>query len=325
MWKGITLLALNVGIFFLALVLGEVYIPLSYVFHPSGAYGYILVQIRIPTVLASALVGSALAVSGAIMQLLLRNPLMDPYISGTASGGAFGAVLAYYLLAFNLPFSWIAYISPVVAFLFSMVSTTITLMIGRKTGVYGIVIGGVIVSYVFSSLISILLTYLQEKFPQVPPLNFWLLGEIEVVGWTYVIILLVLVLILGVLGTYTSRMIDLASISDELTFSKDVDPHRFRTAWILLISLTTGFIVSFAGIIGFVGIIVPHLVRRIVSGSASQLVPYSLVLGSVIMMSSEIISNGALGFKIPLTAITSILASPIMIYVLVKGIANTGS
>lgn len=259
------------------------------------------------------------------MQLLLRNPLMDPYISGTASGGAFGAVLTYYLLAFNLPFAWIAYVSPLVAFLFSMLSTSITLLIGRKTGVYGVVIGGVVVSYVFSSLISILLTYLQERFPQVPPLNFWLLGEIEVVGWTNVAILSLLVVVLGVLGIYTSRMIDLASISDELTLSKDVDPNRFRTAWILLISLVTGFIVSFAGIIGFVGIIVPHLVRRLVPGGASQLIPYSMMLGSTIMMSSEIISNGALGFKIPLTAITSILASPVMIYVLVKGIANTGN
>ncbi len=291
----------------------------------EGAYAYILFNIRLPTVIASALIGAILATSGAIMQLLLRNPLMDPYISGTASGGAFGAVLAYYLLAFNLPFSWIAYISPIIAFVFSLVSTLITLLIGRKSGVYGIMIGGVIVSYVFSSIISIMLTYLEERFPQVPPLTFWLLGEIEVVGWFDVVVLAILATVIGTLGIYDARMIDLASISDDLTVSKNVDPNKFRMLWVVLISVATGFIVSMAGIIGFLGIIVPHIIRRVNSGSASKLIPYSLIMGGTVMMASQIVSDGALGLKIPLTAITSILASPIMIYVLVKGIANTGN
>ncbi|AWS00496.1 FecCD family ABC transporter permease [Metallosphaera hakonensis] len=312
-------------VFFLALLFGEVFIPPRYLIHPEGAYAYILFNIRLPTVIASALIGAILATSGAIMQLLLRNPLMDPYISGTASGGAFGAVLAYYLLAFNLPFSWIAYISPIIAFVFSLVSTLITLLIGRKSGVYGIMIGGVIVSYVFSSIISIMLTYLEERFPQVPPLTFWLLGEIEVVGWFDVVVLAILATVIGTLGIYDARMIDLASISDDLTVSKNVDPNKFRMLWVVLISVATGFIVSMAGIIGFLGIIVPHIIRRVNSGSASKLIPYSLIMGGTVMMASQIVSDGALGLKIPLTAITSILASPIMIYVLVKGIANTGN
>ncbi|AEB95387.1 FecCD family ABC transporter permease [Metallosphaera cuprina] len=312
-------------LFLLATMYGEVFIPPNELFHPEGAYGYILWNIRIPTVIASALIGATLAISGAIMQLLLRNPLMDPYVSGTASGGAFGAVLSYFLLAFNLPFSWIIYVSPIVAFVFSMLSTTFTLLIGRRAGVYGLVIGGVVVSYLFSALISIMLTFLEERFPEVPPLAFWLLGEIEDVPWTSVLILLIIVLSLGVLGTHTARIIDLTSISDDMTLSKNVDPNKFRTLWVVLISLSTAFIVSLAGIIGFIGIIVPHLVRRLGSGSASKLVPYSLVYGAIVMIASQIISDGALGFKLPITAITSLLASPIMMYVLVKGVANTGN
>lgn len=224
--------------FLLGIIFGEVYIPPQYLFFPRGVYLEILLYIRLPTVFASAMIGAILAVSGAVMQLLLRNPLMDPYVSGTASGGAFGAVLTYFLLAFNLPFSWIIYISPVIAFLFALLSTVLTLLIGRRTGVYGLVIGGVVVSYIFSSLITIMLTFLEIRYPQVPPLYFWLLGDVELVGWENDAILLVLLILLLGLGTYTARLIDLASISDDMTFSKDVNPNNFRLLWIGLMSLS---------------------------------------------------------------------------------------
>lgn len=310
---------------FLGMVFGEVFIPPQYIFSPRGAYWEIIANIRAPTVIASAVIGAILAVSGGVMQLLLRNPLMDPYVSGTASGGAFGAVLSYFLLAFNLPFSWIIYVSPVVAFLFALLSTALTLLIGRRTGLYGLVIGGVVVSYIFSSLITIMLTFLEIRYPQVPPLYFWLLGDIELVGWENdVVLVLLLALILG-LGTYTARLIDLASISDDMSFSKGINPNTFRLVWIGLMSVAVGFIVSLVGIIGFVGIIVPHIVRRFYSGSATKLVPESAVLGAAITVFSEIISNGALGVKIPITAITALIAAPVIVYVLVKGVANSGT
>jgi len=310
--------------FLLGIIFGEVYIPPQYLFFPRGVYLEILLYIRLPTVFASAMIGAILAVSGAVMQLLLRNPLMDPYVSGTASGGAFGAVLTYFLLAFNLPFSWIIYISPVIAFLFALLSTVLTLLIGRRTGVYGLVIGGVVVSYIFSSLITIMLTFLEIRYPQVPPLYFWLLGDVELVGWENDAILLVLLILLLGLGTHTARLIDLASISDDMTFSKDVNPNNFRLLWIGLMSVAVGFIVSLVGIVGFVGIIVPHIVRRFHSGSATRLIPESSVLGAAITVLSEVVSNGALGVKIPITAITALIAAPIIIYVLVRGVANSG-
>ncbi|MFP3205376.1 MAG: iron ABC transporter permease [Metallosphaera yellowstonensis] len=310
--------------FLLGIIFGEVYIPPQYLFFPRGVYLEILLYIRLPTVFASAMIGAILAVSGAVMQLLLRNPLMDPYVSGTASGGAFGAVLTYFLLAFNLPFSWIIYISPVIAFLFALLSTVLTLLIGRRTGVYGLVIGGVVVSYIFSSLITVMLTFLEIRYPQVPPLYFWLLGDVELVGWENDAILLVLLILLLGLGTYTARLIDLASISDDMTFSKDVNPNNFRLLWIGLMSIAVGFIVSLVGIVGFVGIIVPHIVRRFHSGSATRLIPESSVLGAAITVLSESDLNGALGVKIPITAITALIAAPIIIYLLVRAVANSG-
>ncbi|AWR96739.1 iron chelate uptake ABC transporter family permease subunit [Acidianus sulfidivorans JP7] len=314
--------ALIIFSFFLSLMYGQVYIPLKEIFSPHGYYSIILFKIRIPTSIAAILIGASLAVSGAIMQMLLRNPLIDPYISGTASGGAFGAVLSYFLLAFNLPFSSIIYISPIIAFIFALISTLITIIIGKKTGVYGIIIGGIVISYVFSSMITFMLTEMESRFPQVPPLIYWLLGSIQVVGFSYDYILLGLTLFLVILGYIQARKIDAVNISDELAYSKGINPNKFRIFWVLLISIIVGYIVSQVGIIGFVGIIVPHIVRKIAGGSSVNLIPLSALLGSSIMTLSNIIANGAFGMLFPDTAITSILAAPIIIYVLVKGNVN---
>lgn len=304
--------------FFLSLIYGQVYIPLNEIFSPNGYYSKILFNIRIPTTIAAMLIGASLAVAGVILQALLRNPLMDPYTSGTAAGGAFGAILAYFGLAFNLPFAWIIYVSPVVAFVFALLSTLITLLIGKRTGVYGIIIGGVVVSFVFSSLTTFMIIALETKFPQIPPITFWLLGSIQVVGYSYDLVLFLLTLALIALAYYEGRRIDVVYISDELAYSRGINPSLFRMFWIFLVSVVVAYIVSEVGIIGFVGIIVPHIARRFSSGSTRSLIPLSALLGSSIMTFSNIIANGALGYLFPVTAITSILAAPIIIYALVR-------
>ncbi|MEM0120781.1 MAG: iron ABC transporter permease [Thermoprotei archaeon] len=307
---------------FLSLVYGEVYIPPTMLVHPTGAYTIILERIRLPTVLTAAAVGSSLAVCGAVMQMLLRNPLMDPYVSGTASGGAFGAVLSYFLLAFNLPFAYLIYVSPIVAFAFALLSTLITIAIGRRTGVYGLVVGGVVVAFIFSAAVTILTTLISNRYPFVPNVEFWLQGEITVVGWRGVIGLYALTALIVYLGVREARKIDLVAISDEMSYARGINPNTHRYLWVVLVSLVSGYIVSLVGIIGFVGIIVPHIVRRTMGGSTTVLVPYSALLGSPILLLANILSSGLLGTIIPVTAITSLLAAPIIVYVMVRGIAD---
>lgn len=305
---------------FLATIYGDVYIPPSQLLHPHGAYAVILEKIRLPTVVAAALTGSSLAVCGAVMQMLLRNPLMDPYVSGTASGGAFGAVLSYFLLIFNLPFAYLVYVSPLVAFVFALLATATTMLIGRRTGVYGLVVGGVIVAFIFSSLVTILVTLISNRLPFVPSVTFWLQGEIEAVSWRGDIGLALLTLLVVLLGTRHARKIDLVAISDEMSYARGINPTRYRYMWVSVVSLVSGYVVSLVGIIGFVGIIVPHIVRRTVGGSTTMLVPYSALLGSPLLLFANIVASGVLGTVIPVTAITSLLAAPIIIYVMVRGL-----
>ncbi len=305
-----------------ALIFGEVYIPPSALLHPHGVYTLILERIRIPTVLAAAVIGASLAVCGAVMQMLLRNPLMDPYVSGTAAGGAFGAVLSYFLLAFNLPFAYLVYVSPLVAFGFALLSTLITIAVGRRTGVYGLVVGGVVVAFIFSSAVTILTTLISNRFPFVPSVTFWLQGEIVVVGWRGDLGLFALTAMLVLLGVRHARRIDLVAISDEMSYARGINPNTYRYVWVVLISLVSGYIVSLVGIVGFVGIIVPHIVRRVFGGSTTTLVPYSALIGTPLLLLANILSSGALGTVIPVTAITSLIAAPIIVYVMVRGIAD---
>ncbi|PSO05901.1 iron ABC transporter [Candidatus Marsarchaeota G2 archaeon ECH_B_SAG-G16] len=314
--------ALLILSFFVALIYGEVYIPPMALLHPKGAYTIILERIRLPTVFAAAMIGSSLAVCGAVMQMLLRNPLMDPYVSGTASGGAFGAVLSYFLLVFNLPLSYLIYVSPLIAFVFALLSTLITIAIGRRTGVYGLVVGGVVVSFIFSSAVTIMITLISDRFPFVPSVSFWLQGEIVAVGWRGDVLLFVLTVFLIVLGMKHARRIDLVAISDEMSYARGVNPNSYRYTWVVVVSLVSGYIVSLVGIVGFVGIIVPHIVRRVLGGSTTILVPYSALLGCPLLLLANVVSSGLLGTIIPVTAITSLIAAPIIVYVMVKGIAH---
>ncbi|BCU70953.1 FecCD family ABC transporter permease [Stygiolobus caldivivus] len=311
---GLLLFLTPIPSFLLALVVGQVVIPLNQIVHPSGLYSIIIYKIRLPTIVTAILVGVSLSISGAIMQHLLRNPIVDPYISGTASGGALGAVLSYFLFSYlTIPF-----LQPLMAFLFSLVSTGLTILIGKRGGIYGLVVGGVVVSYIFTSIYTILLTILEEKDPQIPPLLFWLLGEVSVVGWGQVMPLVIMTFALVSLSLFYSKTIDLVSISDEISYAHGVNPQAFRLFWLVFISLVVSYEVSLVGVIGFVGILIPHLVRKMVGGNMRDLTIYSSVLGASLMLIGNVISHAAFGTLIPVTPIIALMASPVLISLLVR-------
>jgi len=316
--KILLLLILPVTSLLLSLMYGDVYIPPQEILHPSQIYRLILYEIRLPTIITAALIGIILSVSGSIMQHLLRNPLIDPYIAGTSSGGAFGAILSYFLLGFSLPLSVMIYAQPLIAFFFSFLATIITVLIGRGRGIYGLVIAGVIVSYIFSSAYSILLVLLQERYPQIPPIIFWLMGQITVVGWSLIPALTTLTLVLLILAYKMSRALDLVSISDEISYTHGIRPNRFRIFWLGLISFVVSFTISIAGVIGFIGILVPHLIRLSIGGNMRTLLVYSSGIGITVMLLSNIIADGMLGTIIPITPILAVIASPFLILFLVR-------
>ncbi|CCC82605.1 FecCD family ABC transporter permease [Thermoproteus tenax] len=314
--KGIALLSAlaTPPLFFAFLMTGSVFVPPNKFF--DGNYAVIVWYIRLPTAIAAALIGSILSMSGAVMQTLYRNPLLDPYIAGTASGAAFGALLAYALVAAGLsPVYLILYQVPL-AFFFATTASITTLAIGRGD-VYATVIGGVAVSYLFSAATTIGLSYLSSLMPQIPPVTFWLFGYIDYVGYRIDVVLAAIVALMTVFAIREARRMDLVAISDELAHVRRLRPNTYRALWIAMISLSVSFVVSQVGVIGFVGLMVPHIVKQMLGhSSAREVVPSSAAVGAPVLLASDILARGALGFSVPVTAITSIFSVPVILLVL---------
>lgn len=307
-------LALMIPTFLFFLSAGSVAVPLQVVLSPSGMYKVIVWDIRLPTALAAALIGAILAVSGAVMQLLYRNPLMDPYISGTASGAAFGAVLAYLIAVSQTP-AFIFY-QTALAFVFALAAGAVAVAVGRG-GIYTTVVAGVAMSYLFSALATLTISYLSAKMPQIPPITFWLFGYIDYVDYVHVALFALATGAVVGLAYAHARRIDLVALSDEMAHVRGIEPRIYRLAWLAGISLATALIVSNVGVVGFVGLMVPHLARMILkNGSATALIPASAALGALALTFSGAVARGALGFTTPVTAVTSIMAIPIMILAL---------
>jgi iron complex transport system permease protein len=282
----------------------------------GGPYSVIVYGIRLPAAIAAALIGSTLAVSGAVMQTLYRNPLLDPYITGTASGAAFGALLAYVLVIAGLSPAYMLLYQVPLAFLFAAAASVATLAVGRGN-IYATVIGGVAVSYIFSAATTIGLSYLSSRLPQIPPLAFWLFGYIDYVSYKADALLAAATAGLIAAAVKEARRMDLVAISDELAHVRRIRPDRYRLLWISAISLSTALIVSQVGVVGFLGLMVPHMARMALrNGSATAVVPASAALGAPVLLASDALARGLLGFSIPVTAITSVLSAPVIILAL---------
>lgn len=283
----------------------------------GGPYSVIVWGIRLPAAAAAALIGSILAVSGAVMQILYRNPLLDPYITGTASGAAFGALLAYLLAAAGQAYFFLYQVP--LAFFFAAAASVVTLAVGRGN-VYATVIAGVAVSYLFSAATTIGLSYLSSRVPQIPPLAFWLFGYIDYVPYRVDAVLAAMAAALTIAAVKEARRMDLIAISDEMAKVRRIRPDGYRLAWISAISLSTALIVSQVGVIGFVGLMVPHVARLALrNGSATAVIPASAALGAPVLLASDAVARGLLGFSVPVTAITSIFSVPVIILVLAHG------
>ncbi len=305
----LTALALEVPF---SIYYGEVLIPFDKL--GSGTYAFIVQDIRVPTILASAAVGIVLAVTGILMQSAFRNYLADPYISGTASGGAFGAVLGF-LIALFVPVGNLFLFQQVLAFAFAVLATLITLALGKRSrGPYGVLIAGVLMSFLFSALIIIVVQYLQTVLPNVQPIDYWLFGQIYVVGYVKAWTSLVAAVLITLFALKYARLIDLLVVNDEMAYSHGVDPNRFRLSLLLVSSLAVSLVVSNFGVIGFVGLMVPNLVRMIAPVGTRDAVLQSLLLSPVIMIISDDISRNFFGQFLPLSAVTSLMAFPVFVY-----------
>ncbi|AEC51459.1 iron(III) ABC transporter, permease protein [Pyrococcus sp. NA2] len=277
--------------------------------YPS-VYQAILFKIRLPRVILAMIVGSALALSGAVLQAIFRNPLVNSYILGISAGAAFGAALA---IGLSLSLG----VTPL-AFAFALLAvflTTSLAKIGGKITPVSLVLAGVIVNAFFSALTS-LLKFLMEH-EKLASVVYWLMGSFADADWNSVKVAFP-VIFLGCALIYLMRwQLNVLSFGEEAKIV-GVETEKLKLAFILIISLITAVSVAFCGIIGWVGLMIPHMVRMAFGPDHKTLIPLTITVGASFMVLADTLARSIATYEIPIGILTTILGIPFFAYLLRK-------
>lgn len=325
----IGLLILLVLVVILAVAVGSVQIPFSTTssilisklplvkLTPSWAKALetIVLEIRLPRVILAGLVGAALAIAGATYQGLFRNPLADPYLIGVAQGAALGAVIG-----FLLPASWQGPgfgIIPLLAFSGALVSTAVVYglaRVGKTLPVTTLILAGVALGALLGSIISYLIISSGEK---IHGIMFWLMGSFSLSRWSEAGTVLPYVLLGVIVILLYARPLNLMQLDEEQAQQLGINVERLKIVLLAAATLITAAAVSFVGIIGFVGIIIPHAVRLIWGADHRFLLPLSVLTGAIFLILADLIARTALApTEIPIGVITAFCGAPFFLYLL---------
>ncbi|MDA3624541.1 iron ABC transporter permease [Saccharopolyspora oryzae] len=266
----------------------------------------ILWYLRVPRVVLAVLVGAALAVSGAAFQGVFRNPLADPYLLGAAAG----AGLAVTVVLTGSPQTALSIPVQVAAFAGALGGVGLTWLVGRSAGrdTATLVLAGVAVG----AFLTAAQTFVQQmRVESLQQVYMWILGRLSTTGWREVLIVLPYLVVSAVVLCICARLLDLLGTGDEEAAALGVRPGRVRFAVLVAASLATAAAVSAAGLIGFVGLVVPHLVRLAMGGSFRIIVPMSLLFGGVFLVLADMLARTLLApAEIPIGVITAFTGAP---------------
>ena len=262
-------------------------------------------------------VGIGLSVSGVVMQALIRNPLVDPYITGISSGAALGATLSILAGISIIPLA--EFSTPVAAFIGATVAFFITMSLAEATGGRSMnyVLSGVIVGIAISSFTTILIVFSRDQ--RLHNALFWLYGSFSYISWVEALLIILTVMVLSMILLMFARELNVILLGDEHARHLGLDVKRFKTISVLVVAVLTAVSVAFCGIIGFLGLIVPHSARMIVGGDHRLLIPASMVLGTNILLAADIFARILFRpVELPIGAIISMVGAPFFIYLMIK-------
>ena len=279
----------------------------------------IVLRVRIPRIAASILVGILLANSGLLMQGIFQNPLVSPYTLGVSNGAAFGASLAIVLSA---GFSSIAAGNQLVslfAFLFAALTMYLVQLIGKlaKDSTKSLLLAGVAISHLFSSLVSFI-KYVVD-IEQLPELVFWQMGSVSDATWPQIAMMLIITVISMIVMAVFAWDLNVMSTGEESAISLGVNYKRLRRIAFLFSTLMTGVAVAFAGTIGFVGMVAPHIARMLVGNDYRYTIPTASLCGALLLLVADSLSRMLVtAIALPIGVITSMIGVPFFIWLIVQ-------
>lgn len=271
----------------------------------------IVSQWRAPRIVLAAVTGAALSVAGAGYQAVFRNPLADPYLLGAAAGAGLGATAVFVLIP-GAP----VWAVPVAAFAGAVLAVAVATITGNKRGSLGLLLAGIAVSAFISAIQTFLLI---SNTPRIAEVYSWLIGRLSTAGWSEPLIVLAYVIpSAGALFLMRKRM-DLFHLDDPELHSLGVDPKKSRLLVLGASTLATAAVVAAAGLIGFVGLIIPHAARRVVGGSYRRIVPISAAMGAVFLVMADTFARTAFApAELPVGVVTALVGAPVFVYLLHK-------
>jgi iron complex transport system permease protein len=277
----------------------------------------IINKVRIPRMLLGILVGAVLSIAGAGFQGVLRNPLADPYSLGVSSGASVGAAVLIY---FGLQFAWFGQWSiPIVAFATGLISLFLVLklaMIDGKLKMETLILSGVVMQAFLGAFVSFLVSISNQTVNEI---IFWLMGSLAMRGWSYTYMILPYLLIGIVILLSYARSLNLLALGERQAAHLGVHVERTKLIVLIASTLITAAAVSVAGVIGFVGLIVPHLVRLLVGPDYRLIIPLSAICGGIYVLWADTLARTLLSpTEIPLGVITAFLGAPFFAYLLHK-------
>jgi iron complex transport system permease protein len=331
LWMMVLVLLLA-GVMGISVSLGAVTIPLSkswsiLLHHLLGltseggwtaSESSIILELRLPRTISGILVGAALSLAGAVLQALLRNPLADPFVLGISSGAAVGAVLAI-LVGLGSTFLGI-YAVPGAAFGGALLTLLLVYFIARVEGripTQTMLLSGVIVSSFFSAIIMFLISVTSNE--QIHSVMFWLMGNLEYSASQSLGVIFLYFLVGSAVLFFLAKDLNILVLGEETASELGVEVERVKKIAFVFASLITGAVVSVSGLIGFVGLVVPHVVRMIWGPDHRFLLPASALMGAMLLVVADTIARTVLApSEIPVGVVTAMGGAPFFVYLLRK-------
>lgn len=277
---------------------------------------YVVWNLRAPRVFLGIVSGIALGAAGAVMQSILRNPLADPYTTGISSGASFGATLA---LGLGLSLVTNTYAVVVNAFIFALIPMVVIILVSRmkSTSPTTMIMAGIAVMYIFNAFSTIIKLWSSEE--TLSSIFAWSVGSIDTNNWNGVQIMTPIIAVGTVALIIMSRRLNVLSTGDESARSIGVDPGQLRIICLLIVSLITASTVSFTGLIGFIGLVCPHIARMVIGSDNRYLIPASAAFGAALLLVADCIGRIIIApATIQVGVITAFIGAPLFLYLIIK-------
>ncbi|MBO4552136.1 MAG: iron ABC transporter permease [Candidatus Methanomethylophilaceae archaeon] len=288
----------------------------------QSIYTDIVWTYTMPRIVIALVIGAGLAICGAAMQALFKNPMASPYILGLSSGASVGASIA---ILFTIPFIPELIAAPVMAFIFCMMTTFLVYGLAKGTGMVStesLILIGMAISSLFSAVVSLLTVLAGEKMSNIV---FWTMGSLAQYNWDKVLIVMPIIILGSLMVMSYSRELNAIMLGDAHAKDLGIEVRKVRLTILLITSLITAACVAFTGVIGFVGLVIPHIVRLLMGPDNRYMMPFSIAAGALFLLVCDYISRVAFsGDVLPIGVVTAIIGAPYFIYLIYKRKSEVG-